>query len=116
MEASTLVDEKVIEDTAAIVAFVAHGPMDHPKIEVEEGGKKVTRCGLYPNLECADHKRGSEVVGRYIQGRFRLPSMIWVDGDGKELFRKPGYRRPAEFLTDMKNALAKLPGKRVEKA
>ena len=113
MESSTLVDLKFIEATDDVVALVAHGPMDHGRTEVEENGVKVTRCDLYPNLECAEHERNSEVLLKYFNGRFRLPHMIFCDGDGKELFRRGGYRRPDELRKDLRDAIAKMPGKKL---
>lgn len=110
MESSTLIDAAVVKASETFVALVAHGPTDHPKLEVEEGGRKVERCGLYPNLDCSDHVAAGAVVADLFKGRFRLPSMVWVDGDGRELFRKAGYRRPEEMLKDLRDARAKVPG------
>ena len=38
--------------------------------------------------------------------------MIWIDPDGKELFRRSGWRRPEEFLSDLRRASAMVPGPR----
>ncbi len=116
MESSTLVDLETIDASASVVCVVAHGPMEHGTMEVEEDGKKVRRCSLYPNLDCAEHDANSPFVGNYIQGRYRIPASFWLDGDGKELFRKLGYRRPLELQRDMRDALAKLPGPRLPAA
>lgn len=116
MESSTLIDAEVVKASETIVALVAHGPTDHPKIEAVEGGRKVERCGLYPNLDCAEHVAAGAVVAELFKGRFRLPSMVWVDGDGKELFRKAGYRRPEEMLKDLRDAQARIAGPRLSRA
>ena len=42
--------------------------------------------------------------------------MIWVEPDGKELFRRSGWRRPEEFLSDLRRASAMVPGPRRSKA
>ncbi len=116
MESSTLPNDTVISATADIVAVASHVDNDHKSVEVVENGVKVRRCTIYPNLSCEDHVRTSEVGMKYIKGRFAAPVSIWCDALGKELFRKSGFRQPEVFLADAKDALDKVPGKRVGKS
>ncbi|MBI4565692.1 MAG: hypothetical protein HY716_13440 [Planctomycetes bacterium] len=116
MEQRTLPEPRVIEASEEAVLLVAHGPMDHERHEVQEGGRTVTRCGLYPNLECEDHKRSEEALGPYLRGTYRIPIMIWIDAEGKERFRRSGFRPPEEFIKDLRQALDQIPGPRISKS
>lgn len=115
MESSTLPNDTVISATTDIVAVASHVDNDHKSVEVVENGVKVRRCTIYPNLKCEDHVRTSEVGMKYIKGRFAAPVSLWCDASGKEMFRKSGFRQPENFLEDLKEALGKVPGKRVGK-
>jgi len=117
MEASTLIDPVVAEACASIVPIVAHGPLEHGTFETVEDGKTVTRCRLYRNLECAEHQRTHEALKPYQEkGRFRIPFMVWIDPDGKQIFRRDGWRKPEEFLFDMRLGLEKVTGTRRTRA
>jgi hypothetical protein len=116
MESSTLPNDTVISATSDIVAVASHVDNDHKSVEVVENGVKVSRCTIYPNLSCDDHVRTSAVGMKYIKGRFAAPVSIWCDPLGKEFGRKSGFRQPDAFLADIKEALDKVPGKRVAKA
>ncbi|HEY3227023.1 MAG TPA: hypothetical protein VGK61_08535 [Planctomycetota bacterium] len=117
MEASTLVDPRAIEATEDFVPVVAHGPLEHGTYQAEENGRKVARCRLYRNLECVEHQLTHEALKAYLKDpRFRIPILIWIDPDGKEIFRRSGWRRPEEFLSDLRRAEAKVPGPRRSRA
>jgi hypothetical protein len=117
MEASTLVLPLTVAASEEIVSVVAHGPLEHGTVDVEEGGRKVARCKLYRNLECSEHQATHEALKQYLKDRrFRIPVEIWIDPEGKELFRYYGWRRPEQFLRDMNEALAKVKGPRLSKA
>ena len=117
MEASTLIDPKVVEACTTVVPVVAHGPLEHGTFEAKENGVAVTRCKLYRNLECSDHQETHEALKPYQPaGRFRIPFTVWIDPDGKQLFRRDGWRRPEQFLLDMRTALEKVPGPRRSRA
>jgi hypothetical protein len=117
MEASTLIDPKIVDACTAVVGVVAHGPLEHGTYEAMENGGSVTRCKLYRNLECAEHQATHEALKPYQgPGRFRIPFTVWIDPEGNKLFRRDGWRRPDEFLLDMRLALEKVPGRRRSKA
>jgi hypothetical protein len=117
MEASTLIDPRVVEAVTAVVPVVAHGPLEHGTFETQEDGRPVTRCRLYRNLECSDHQATHEFLPPYQpKGRFRIPFTVWIDPDGKQLFRRDGWRRPEEFMLDIRLALEKLGGTHLSKA
>jgi hypothetical protein len=110
MEASTLIDRKS-STPATVVPLVAHGPLEHGTFETRENGVAVTRCRLYRNLECGEHQGTHEALKPYQgPGRFRIPFTVWIDPDGKQSFRRDGWRRPEQFLLDMRNALEKVAG------
>ena len=113
MEASTLIDVRVIDAATTVVPVVAHGPLEHGTFETREDGRAVTRCRLYRNLECGEHQGTHEALKPYQKsGRFRIPFTVWIDPEGNQLFRKDGWRRPEEFLLDIRTALEKVPGTR----
>ncbi|HTF56329.1 MAG TPA: hypothetical protein VK661_03600 [Planctomycetota bacterium] len=117
MEASTLVDPRAIVATEDFVPVVAHGPLEHGTYQAEEDGRKVARCRLYRNLECVEHQNTHEALKAYLKDpRFRIPIMIWIDPEGKEIHRRYGWRRPEEFLSDLRKAEAKVPGPRRSRA
>lgn len=117
MEASTLIDPKIAEAVEAVVPVVAHGPLEHGTYEETVDGRTVARCKLYRNLECADHQATHEALKPYQgAGRFRIPFTVWIDPEGKRLFRRDGWRRPDEFLLDMRFALEQVKGPRLSKA
>jgi hypothetical protein len=116
MESSTLPDASVISAAADIVAVASHVDNDHKSVEVVENGVRVSRCPIYPNLSCEDHKRTSEVGMKYIKGRFAAPVSLWCDPAGRELFRKYGLRRPDAFLEDLQEAAGRVTGPRIAKA
>jgi len=117
MEASTLIDPRVAVEAETVVPLVAHGPLEHGTYEAGEEGRKVTRCRLYRNLECADHQGTHEALKPYQpSGRFRIPFTVWIDPEGNKLFRRDGWRRPDEFLLDIRLALDKVPGPRRSRA
>ena len=117
MEASTLIDPRVAEAATTVVPVVAHGPLEHGTYEAEVDGVAVKRCRLYRNLECSDHQGTHEALKPYQPaGRFRIPFTVWIDPDGKQLFRRDGWRRPDEFLFDIRLGLEKVPGPRRSKA
>jgi hypothetical protein len=117
MEASTLIDLRVIDAATTVVPVVAHGPLEHGTYEAMENGRAVTRCKLYRNLDCAEHEVTHEALKPYQgTGRFRIPFTVWIDPEGNKLFRRDGWRRPEEFLLDIKLALEKVSGPRRSKA
>ncbi len=117
MEASTLIDPRVVDACTTVVPVVAHGPLEHGTFETREDGHSVTRCRLYRNLECAEHQATHEALKPYQEkGRFRIPFTVWIDPDGKQLFRRDGWRRPDEFLFDIRLGLEKVPGARRSRA
>lgn len=117
MEASTLIDPRVVDAATTVVPVVAHGPLEHGTFETRENGQAVTRCKLYRNLECAEHQATHDALFPYQpKGRFRIPFTVWIDPEGKQLFRRDGWRRPEEFLLDIRLALEKVPGPRRSKA
>src|SRR5687767_12546277 len=111
MEASTLIDPRVAEAATTVVPVVAHGPLEHGTFETVENGRTVTRCKLYRNLECAEHQATHEGLKPYQgTGRFRIPFTVWIDPEGNKLFRRDGWRRPDEFLYDIRLAIEKVKG------
>ena len=111
MEASTLIDVRVIDAATTVVPVVAHGPLEHGTFETMENGRAVTRCKLYRNLDCTEHEATHEALKPYQgTGRFRIPFTVWIDPEGNKLFRRDGWRRPEEFLLDIKLAIEKVPG------
>jgi hypothetical protein len=117
MEASTLIDPRVVDAATTVVPVVAHGPLEHGTFEAIENGRPVTRCRLYRNLECAEHQATHDALFPYQpKGRFRIPFTVWIDPEGKQIFRRDGWRRPDEFLYDIRLALEKVKGPRRSKA
>lgn len=117
MEASTLIDPQVAEACTTVVPVVAHGPLEHGTFETIEDGKPVTRCRLYRNLECSEHQGTHEALKPYQEkGRFRIPFTVWIDPSGKQIFRRDGWRKPEEFLFDIRLGLEKVPGPRRTRA
>src|SRR6266850_4027267 len=111
MEASTLIDPRVAEAAKTVVPVVAHGPLEHGTYETVVDGVTATRCRLYRNLECSDHQATHEALKPYQpSGRFRIPFTVWIDPEGNKIFRRDGWRRPDEFLFDIRLALEKVPG------
>jgi hypothetical protein len=117
MEASTLIDPRVAEAALTVVPVVAHGPLEHGTFETVENGRTVTRCKLYRNLECAEHQATHEGLKPYQgTGRFRIPFTVWIDPEGNKLFRRDGWRRPDEFLYDIRLAIEKVKGPSLTRA
>jgi hypothetical protein len=117
MEASTLIDPRVVDAATSVVPVVAHGPLEHGTFQAVENGRTVTRCRLYRNLECAEHQATHDALLPYqAKGRFRIPFTVWIDPEGKQLFRRDGWRRPDEFLFDIRHALGMVKGTRRSKA
>lgn len=117
MEQHTLPDAKVIAGSRDTVAVASHVDNDHKSMEVEEKGRKVRRCTIYPNISCEDHVRTSEVGKKYLAGigRWEAPMSIWTDPKGKELFKLQGAVGPPAFLQGLKRALNKVEGDRISK-
>ena len=117
MEASTLIEPKITEAVTTVVPVVAHGPLEHGTYEATVDGKTVARCRLYRNLECHEHVATHDGLKPYQgTGRFRIPFTVWIDPEGKQLFRRDGWRRPDEFMLDIRTALEKVTGARKSKA
>lgn len=111
MEASTLIDPRVVDAAATVVPVVAHGPLEHGTFQALENGRMVTRCRLYRNLECGEHQATHDFLLPYQpKGRFRIPFTVWIDPEGNQLFRRDGWRRPTEFLFDIRLAIEKVKG------
>src|SRR5688572_3798183 len=111
MEASTLIDPRVVDAAVSVVPVVAHGPLEHGTFQSLENGRMVTRCRLYRNLECGDHQATHDYLLPYQpKGRFRIPFTVWIDPEGNQLFRRDGWRRPTEFLLDIRLAIEKVKG------
>ena len=111
MEASTLIDPRIVEAATTVVPVVTHGPLEHGTYETIVDGRTVARCRLYRNLECSEHGATEEALKPYqAAGRFRIPFTVWIGLDGRTLFRRDGWRRPEEFLHDIRVALEKIPG------
>ena len=117
MEASTLIDPRIVDAVTGVVPVVAHGPLEHGTFQAMEDGRAVTRCRLYRNLDCSEHQATHEFLFPYQpKGRFRIPFTVWIDPEGKQLFRRDGWRKPEEFLFDIRQGLEKVPGPHMTKA
>lgn len=98
-------DPRVIELSKSFVNVIANSDTGHGQDE-----KKL--CKKYKTVPCSVHQRGMYAGKAFFPGNAKVPTTVFCDPAGKELFRKTGRLAPADLVKEMQTALAKVPGDR----
>ncbi|MBI4563433.1 MAG: hypothetical protein HY716_01900 [Planctomycetes bacterium] len=125
VESSIIPNDELIEASAGVVAVASVAGREHGSLETVVNGRRVSRCKVYRNLTCDDHERASAVGLKFLtSGFFEIPTVIWCDPAGKEMFRRGGsdVREGSlkvyckQIIKDLHRAVEATPGQQRSRA